>query len=529
MFSDLQRITEARLGTKVTQVVAVLPYLPRHLDLDLKDALEHAGIKRISGRRGIFEKNEKYPYGGVSIGHGICKNREDKKSCEAEEKAMTGEQTLSITYTNRSLQVESLLVYDAEHVVRGYSNNFRYLGSQPFNLDKEKEKSDISTKISKENLKQGRIMQIKSSGWGLGKRKFQRLVLMGESAEDKDFLSALWIALGELESLGFLDGSAGDLYSALQTPGFSSLYTGARGAAQLAIRWQEKRNATFIVHTKSNKPTTEAISIPEAAPVVCSIVQVAYGPQDSERVIMNDNISKLNVDVNFVVRALWRMPPTYLHRSWSMEIHDCPGHPRKLYGFVNGSKYWTQIIRNSQFDSRVSWKDGATSEEVAYNRHEHSMPRTRIQTIDHLIRKLNLNPHWVQRCVERFNLSPFDEEWSIHAVKVPGRASELRFVMGETAQRIVETIEDYPQVGKIAWGGIEPNADGVLVTIFPGSEDFGDDLTTKILKDNFHTHSPRESSWEVWARMADFGTDRGTLAPLWVFFNGKFAFMRSRP
>lgn len=521
MLSDLQKLTEAQLGIKVPQAVAVLPYLPKLLDIDLKEAFEHAGIKRLTGHKGLFDKKEKSPpYGGISAGHGICRSWEDRIKCAAEDKTMSGEQTLSITYTNESLQVERLLVYNAEHVVRSYSNSFSYLGSQPLEL--EKKKSELNKKEFEEHLnrlKNRRIRQIKSAGWGVGEKKFQRLALLGESAEDKDFLEAVWIALGDLESLGFLEGRSGDMYSAIQIPGFSALYTGARGAAELAIRWQEKRNATYIAVAKVQKPTSAP------APAACNIVQVAYGTQDSKRVVMDEPITRLNLDVNYVVNALWRMPPTDKHESWSMEIHDCRGRPRILYGIVQGLKYWAQIVHNSEFDSKVSWIDGTTSEEVAFSRIQDGMVRSRTQPIDHLIRTLNLNPHWLRYCVEKFQKDRLNKEWSIRTMTIPGITTELWLIIGETAEKISEPVGTFLQVEKVAWGEIKPNSEMVLVTVDAQSQEFGDALTTDLLQSQFRSHNTREESWEIWGRKAD----RGTLAPLWVFFDGKFAFERRRP
>ena len=519
MLSDLQQFTELKLGIKITQAVAVLPYLPMLLDQDLQNAFENAGIKQLSGRKDLFEKTKKYPYGGVSMGHGICRNWEDKNKCNAEEKAMPREQILSLTYTNESLQIDNLLVHTADNVVRGYSKSFRSLGSQ--SLDLEKKKSDLNIQEiegHQERLKQGIISQIKSAGRNTGKNKYQRLVIMGESGEDNDFLQAVWIALDALESLGFLEGRFGGMYSVIQTPGFSALYTGARGAADLAIRWQDKRNATRIAATKIQE------SIP-ASLLKCHHVKVAYGTKDSKRVIMDDTIASLNLDVNYVVNALWRMTLTETNEPWSIEVLDCVGYPRILHGIMHGSSYWSQVVQNSEFESKVNWKDGTTSEEVAYDRVQDNMPRSRVQTIDYLIRTLNLNPIWVQFCVQKFRRDPQNKVWSIHAVKVPSRDKELWLVMGGVAKRIIEPAGSFLEVEKVAWGEIKSESEQVLVLIDARSQDFGDALTTQILQSKFRSHDTRDESWEIWARKAD----HGTLAPLWVFFDGKFAYERTRP
>jgi len=524
MLTDLRKITEVKLGIKVTHAVAIVPHAPKVPEPDLKDAFEHAGIKLLLGRKGFFEKKGNSPYGGVSTRHGLCESWADRKKCKAEEQAMTGEQTLSITYTNNSLQVDSLLVYNAQHVVRGYSNSFRHLGSRAVELETGNSSMDLGEIM--ERLHQGRIMQIKSAGWGLGKKKFQRMVLMGESAEDKDFLKAVWIALADLESLGFLAGRSGDMYSAIQTPEFNALYTGARGAAELAIRWQEKRYVCYDAAPEVHKPMQTVTPAPEKAPVACTVVQVATGSPSSKKVIMEESINNLNLDVKLIMRALWRMSPMDVQATWSMEVQDCPGRPRKLYGIVDGSRQWSQTIYDSEFESEISWTDGTTSEEIAYSRIENYMPRTTMRNTDYLMRILNLNPDWVRSCVEKYDSNRYYQNWSIQAIKAPGRGRELWIVMGESVTRVPQPTNVISQVEMVAWGNIKPDSGRVLVTIYPGSQEFGEDLTAKILKSNFdQRHRTREQLWEVWARKGD----HSTLAPLWVFFDGKYQFRRIRP
>ena len=57
------------------------------------------------------------------------------------------------------------------------------------------------------------------------------LILMGEYAEEKRFLDAVWQALGEVADVQ-------NLWRPLQVSGFSAEFVAARGAAELAKRWQ---------------------------------------------------------------------------------------------------------------------------------------------------------------------------------------------------------------------------------------------------------------------------------------------------
>lgn len=161
----------------------------------------------------------------VGMGYGLCSNPDDYKSCRDEEYAMPIKNTVAVGFTNASLTVTNLVIYRGHYMSRGFWQKNDVLG---FNNWMDLPEAEFYDHVSAD---------IKANA-GFRHGDIEEIILYGEAAEEKKFLDAVWKALGDLEDAGGLAGRAADLYSVVQVPAFSALYTAARGAAELARRAQ---------------------------------------------------------------------------------------------------------------------------------------------------------------------------------------------------------------------------------------------------------------------------------------------------
>lgn len=226
MLYSLREATKDKLGYPINRAVAAIPALwsPDNWDGDLEEAFEHAGMYKLRSSRyriaGVAASNAGY----VGMGHGLCKVWSDGQKCMEEEAEMDVRLVLTVSLDADALYVRSTLMASAYKSLLTSSISGPDLG-----YDNHEGEGYWDAIVS-------RIKWIADTF--LPGQKIDQIVLMGEYAQETKFLNAVWRALNDLADQGYLAGRAADVYSDIQISGFSSLYVGARGAAELALRWQ---------------------------------------------------------------------------------------------------------------------------------------------------------------------------------------------------------------------------------------------------------------------------------------------------
>jgi hypothetical protein len=229
MLSSLKLATEAKLGSPVTYALAALPVLPNLSEETLQEAFDYARIIKVSHPLYVLGENLNSinaAYAGMS--HGLCENWKDIWECRGEETSMDPQQTLVISFDNDSAIVTNVAMYSAYQSIRQSINGFPYIfeGYQ-----------DHDRGVPYWNGLENNIARmIEQVGERFPGNKIQKIVLTGEHAAEMEFLRVVWKVLHNEQE--WLDGRAADIYAQLQVPGFDALYVGARGAAELAMRWR---------------------------------------------------------------------------------------------------------------------------------------------------------------------------------------------------------------------------------------------------------------------------------------------------
>ncbi|KAH6667942.1 hypothetical protein B0J14DRAFT_642249 [Halenospora varia] len=193
--------------------VLSIPYLPNLHTEDLNEAIHNANLTRLNSYKNygpIHQVNSAY----AGSGFGLCKHWGDIQKCEEEEQIMGGKDILTISYTKEELILETSYAYGAHQIWATANQRHPEYG---FGKAKSKDFwNDIKLRIT---------TMIKASG-----RHISELLLIGESAEEKEFLDTVWKALDEVGQK--------ELYNSLQVPGFNAEFVAARGSAEFAKRWQ---------------------------------------------------------------------------------------------------------------------------------------------------------------------------------------------------------------------------------------------------------------------------------------------------
>ncbi|RDL40781.1 uncharacterized protein BP5553_00760 [Venustampulla echinocandica] len=208
---------------------AVFPSLPEIPNLpfgDFDEALGWVNLTRLRSYKSTPSPVNQFNTAFAGMGYGICTHWSNVEQCDSEEVSQPVRHTLTISYTADEFVVERSTSVTAYWIYRDARDRTPALGSSHRPLHNPDSIKDYWEQVG------DRIKLVALAGGD--PRSLDTLVLMGESAQNKQLLDTIWKALSELGKV--------DLYSALQTPQFTTEFVAARGAAEMAKRAQAGPN-----------------------------------------------------------------------------------------------------------------------------------------------------------------------------------------------------------------------------------------------------------------------------------------------
>jgi hypothetical protein len=198
--------------------------LPNLLPEDWKETLELAKVTSLSSYKlyggRLYQTNAVW----AGMGNGLCEHWGDIEKCEIEEWKSRQIQTLVISFTAKELILENAFMV-TPHASSIYAHDKHDdLGYEAWegNRDNETFWDDLGRKV------RGMAERFKKAKWIP-----QELLLVGDFAGNKLFLDAVEKAL---EGIMVMD--VDEISTNLQISGYNPQYEAARGAAELAKRWQ---------------------------------------------------------------------------------------------------------------------------------------------------------------------------------------------------------------------------------------------------------------------------------------------------
>ena len=199
-------------------VLVSSPPFPNLRPGDLDEALQYIGLHRLNNYKhtdsGVPLYQAAAAYAGM--GNGLCEHWRDMQTCEAEDKQFKPKEMLALSYTNEELILQLIYAFNAHRTLELSRDRVASLGLKHQN-DNPNFKKDVSKRI---------INFVTST------TPIEAVLVMGEGAEEKEFLNALWYALDQM--------GLRDLYAGLQTSRFNATYIASRGTAEMAKRWQRE-------------------------------------------------------------------------------------------------------------------------------------------------------------------------------------------------------------------------------------------------------------------------------------------------
>lgn len=204
----------------VHNIVLSLPSMPNFQQGDLKEALDLVALTELESfkHRGQL-RNANAAWAGM--GMGICEHWQDIEKCDEEEGHFKFKPTLALTYTYDELVVEVILMVNAHRSFQYDRVRFPDLSYGTWDLDR-------SNATYWETIGRKVVEIARRNPW-LG--PIEEVVLMGEYAAEKRFRDSIWKALGS-------DLDDQNLRANFQSLKFSAEFIAARGAAEMAKRWQ---------------------------------------------------------------------------------------------------------------------------------------------------------------------------------------------------------------------------------------------------------------------------------------------------
>ncbi|MCJ1265187.1 hypothetical protein MMC22_005062 [Lobaria immixta] len=231
VLSKLKAETENQLSTSIDRVVVSTPRFEALTEEDLHDALEYVGLRswliysvpypdRMSEAHAAFAGN----------GNGLCKQYTNLYECQEEYEDMPHHRVYAVTFTPKTLYTALVPITNAftdtedQHLI-DFTVGLDSLGSFP---SPSTYWAHILTQLR----------AIPESATSLGRRPISKILLLGESASNPDFLTALKDALAVLPTEMSPSISAAETDVNLEVVA-DPLFAAARGAAVYARRRQE--------------------------------------------------------------------------------------------------------------------------------------------------------------------------------------------------------------------------------------------------------------------------------------------------
>jgi hypothetical protein len=220
----LKTATSKTLNATVSKVLVSTVFLPNLKPADYDEAVAVAGLEPLHSSMyngNLMKGNAAW----AGMGHGFCKSWRDLGMCMDENNEVGVQNSLLLQLTDKELVMQHLLIWDANRVFIFSGRQYPDLGFAAWEANTRNETfwESVSDKV----------LEMAT----LGQWDIDELLLLGDRGEEKLFLDAVWRGLsGERNQNS--DKDVMNLWRPLQTTGFSAEFVAARGAAELAMRWQ---------------------------------------------------------------------------------------------------------------------------------------------------------------------------------------------------------------------------------------------------------------------------------------------------
>ncbi|PVH88932.1 hypothetical protein DL98DRAFT_508791 [Cadophora sp. DSE1049] len=216
----LENFASGSLMMPVTRVAISLLDLPNLLGDDWAEIVEISGLEVLKSYKNWGQPLKDLNAAWAGMGYGLCEHWRDIDACEEEEELIVPRFALALSFTGDELSVHKTWISNAHYTYSIVSKNYRDLGYESW-------RSNPANSTFWDLLGKA-VADVATSE---PQYVIQDLIIMGEYAEEKNFLDAVWKALGDVADVQ-------KLWQPLQVSGFSAEFVAARGAAELAKRWQ---------------------------------------------------------------------------------------------------------------------------------------------------------------------------------------------------------------------------------------------------------------------------------------------------
>ena len=252
LISQLRVETEALLGSSIRVIVVTRPHFDALTDEDLNEAIEYVGLQDLLGPR--FPSNlAEMSAAFAANGNGLCDDYTNEDSCDDDVERMPLHQVFAVTYVI-SVPTSLFFVKLTELRFDRYTENALYVTLAPirdaFILIDDRHHLDFTAGLnhlrSYPNVSdywqhvQSQLTQLSRSASGWARRPITKVLLLGESVKEPEFLLVLREALADVSRLPtYINPS---IKTALASVAFDPptmadpLYAAARGAAEYAKR-----------------------------------------------------------------------------------------------------------------------------------------------------------------------------------------------------------------------------------------------------------------------------------------------------
>jgi len=220
VMKGLRTKTEEKLGHSIHAAVAASPNLRGLPKIDIDDALEYAGLTSLESESlGFWGPWRETAAAFAGSGMGLCTNYTDVSRCREEEMSFPTEDVIAISYSRQTLEVTRSEISVAQRPWERVTY-IDWDGGL-----------DALTQYPNTAMYWKRVRNVLREVARVFPSPFTTLLLLGDSALNEVFLRVVRDALEEFQGAEFVD-------IRLAT-GSEPLYIAAKGAAELAKRFQE--------------------------------------------------------------------------------------------------------------------------------------------------------------------------------------------------------------------------------------------------------------------------------------------------
>ncbi|KAG4442644.1 hypothetical protein IFR05_001900 [Cadophora sp. M221] len=216
----LKYFASGSLMMPVTRVAISLPELPNLLSEDWAEVVEISGLEVLRSYKNYGQPLRDVNAAWAGMGYGLCEHWRDIEKCEEEEELLIPRFALALSFTGDELSIHKTWISNAHWTFDIVSATYRDLGYDSWLLNPANSTFWDSLGMAVADVATSKPEYV-----------IQDLILLGEFAEEKDFLDAVWKALGDVTDVQ-------KLWEPLQVSGFNAEFVAARGVAEFAKRWQ---------------------------------------------------------------------------------------------------------------------------------------------------------------------------------------------------------------------------------------------------------------------------------------------------